>query len=285
MAGKLDPLNYAFANIDPTRPDLLRGDTRPPRSDPRTPTPVTARATRSPTTRSFGAGDIRRRRRRRAGTSRWPATSTSSRSSRRSTRTSRSCISIGGWTYSKYFSDAAATAASRQKLRQLLHRHVHQGQPAAVDGDRRPRLARPASSTASTSTGSGPARRAATSATTTAPQDKPNFTALLAEFRTQLDAYGATGKQYLLTAFLPADPAKIDAGWDISADGIFSVARTSPPCRATTSTAPAATTRGSRTAPATRPTCTPTPRTRTPRTSASRAPSHVHRRRRSTRGS
>jgi chitinase len=44
-------------------------------------------------------------------------------------------------------------------------------------------------------------------------EDKANFVALLAEFRSQLNAYGATvGKTYDLTAFLPADIAKIDAG-------------------------------------------------------------------------
>src|SRR6185436_124299 len=52
--------------------------------------------------------------------------------------------------------------------------------------------------------------------------DKANNTLLLAEFRRQLDALGATtGKRYLLTAFTPADPAKIAAGWDISANGVF----------------------------------------------------------------
>ena len=45
------------------------------------------------------------------------------------------------------------------------------------------------------------------------PEDKANFAALIGEFRNQLNAYGASvGRQYLLTAFLPADPAKVDAG-------------------------------------------------------------------------
>src|SRR6266542_2935697 len=45
------------------------------------------------------------------------------------------------------------------------------------------------------------------------PEDRHNFTLLLAELRRQLDAYGAqTGQKYLLTAFLPADPKKVDAG-------------------------------------------------------------------------
>jgi chitinase len=46
-------------------------------------------------------------------------------------------------------------------------------------------------------------------------QDKGNLTRLLEEFRKQLDRYGkATGKDYLLTQFLPAAPAKIDAGFE-----------------------------------------------------------------------
>jgi chitinase len=47
------------------------------------------------------------------------------------------------------------------------------------------------------------------------PADKANFTALLAEFRSQLNSYGASvGRQYLLTAFLSADPTKIDVGYE-----------------------------------------------------------------------
>src|SRR5262249_57865421 len=46
-------------------------------------------------------------------------------------------------------------------------------------------------------------------------EDKGNFTAMLAEFRGQRDAYGAqVGRSYTLSAFLPADPNKIDAGFE-----------------------------------------------------------------------
>ncbi|MFF2818367.1 glycoside hydrolase family 18 protein [Kitasatospora cineracea] len=52
------------------------------------------------------------------------------------------------------------------------------------------------------------------------PADKANYTLLAQEFRRQLDALGATtGKHYTLSAFLPADPAKITAGIDIP--GLF----------------------------------------------------------------
>jgi chitinase len=50
--------------------------------------------------------------------------------------------------------------------------------------------------------------------------DRDNLTALLAELRRQLDALGAeTGRDYLLSAFLPADKRWIASGWDIP--GIF----------------------------------------------------------------
>jgi chitinase len=47
------------------------------------------------------------------------------------------------------------------------------------------------------------------------PEDKQNFSKVVAEFRRQLDAYGRQArKHYLLTAFLPANPEKIDAGFE-----------------------------------------------------------------------
>jgi chitinase len=48
------------------------------------------------------------------------------------------------------------------------------------------------------------------------PEDRTNFTALVAEFRRQLDAFGAqVGRDYELSAFLPADPAKVQAGFQV----------------------------------------------------------------------
>jgi len=47
-------------------------------------------------------------------------------------------------------------------------------------------------------------------------EDRANFTALAAEFRRQLDAFGAqVGRTYELSAFLPADPAKLQAGFEV----------------------------------------------------------------------
>ncbi|WP_019855474.1 glycoside hydrolase family 18 protein [Actinopolyspora mortivallis] len=49
------------------------------------------------------------------------------------------------------------------------------------------------------------------------PADKENYTALLREWRAQLDDLEAeTGREYDLTAFLPASPAKIDAGFEVN---------------------------------------------------------------------
>ena len=48
------------------------------------------------------------------------------------------------------------------------------------------------------------------------PEDKKNYVKLLEEFRKQLRAYGKqTDRELLLTAFLPASAAKIDAGVNV----------------------------------------------------------------------
>jgi len=122
-------------------------------------------------------------------------------------------MSLGGWTFSKYFSDAALTEQSRRTLVQscvdlFIKGNLPTGAGAAAgvfdgfdldwewpgsDGN------------------AGNIIRA---------EDKANFTLLLAEFRRQLDAYGRqTHKKYQLTSFLPAAPAKISAGFE--GDRIF----------------------------------------------------------------
>jgi chitinase len=121
----------------------------------------------------------------------------------------RVLISLGGWTGSAYFSDAALTDASRKKLvgscLDLWIKGNLPGLPAGVaagifdgvdldwewpgsDGN------------------AGNVIRAS---------DKQNFTLLAAEFRRELDALGrSTREHYDLTAFLPAAPAKITAGFE-----------------------------------------------------------------------
>ncbi|BCJ45132.1 hypothetical protein GCM10010168_69330 [Actinoplanes ianthinogenes] len=123
----------------------------------------------------------------------------------------RVLISLGGWSGSAYFSDAALTDASRKKLVSScvdlwikgnlpgLAEGVAGGIFDGVDLD----WEWPGS--------------AGNAGNVIRPEDKQNFTLLAAEFRTQLDKLGkSTRKHYDLTAFLPAAPAKIDAGFEAS---------------------------------------------------------------------
>ncbi|MFC5147992.1 glycosyl hydrolase family 18 protein [Streptomyces aureoversilis] len=124
-------------------------------------------------------------------------------------------MSIGGWTYSKYFSDVARTDASRQKFVKSCIDMYIKGDLPATNGRGGPGVA------AGIFDGfdidwewPGAEGHAGNHVSK---DDKANNTLLFAEFRRQLDALSATtGRKYLLTAFTPADPAKIEAGWDIT---------------------------------------------------------------------
>jgi chitinase len=117
-------------------------------------------------------------------------------------------MSLGGWTFSKYFSDAALTEQSRRTLVQSCVDLFIKGNLPTGDG-------------AAAGVFDGfdldwewPGSEGNTGNVIRA-EDKTNFTLLLAEFRRQLDAYGhQTHKQYQLTSFLPAAPAKISAGFE-----------------------------------------------------------------------
>ncbi|MEW1887947.1 glycosyl hydrolase family 18 protein [Streptomyces sp. NPDC048567] len=119
-------------------------------------------------------------------------------------------ISLGGWTYSKYFSDAAKTDASRKKLvSSCIDQYIKGNLP--VEGG-----FGGAGSAAGIFDGIDidweyPASAGGHLGNHYAPEDKQNFTLLLAEFRKQLDAYGAAngGKKYLLTAAFGAGQDKI----------------------------------------------------------------------------
>jgi len=124
-------------------------------------------------------------------------------------------ISLGGWTLSKYFSDAVLTPQARTKLvTSCVDMFIKGNLPSLGETD-----------------AGGPGSGAGVfdgidldwewpnwpgnTGNILRPEDKKNFTAMLAEFRRQLDAYGrTTGKHYELTAFLPANPAAIDAGFE-----------------------------------------------------------------------
>ncbi|MFJ6939427.1 glycoside hydrolase family 18 protein [Streptomyces sp. NPDC101132] len=123
-------------------------------------------------------------------------------------------LSLGGWSWSTHFSDAALTPASRKALvSSCLDLYIKGNLPQ--DGTRG---------------GAGAAAgvfdgidldwewpgSAGDTDTKYRPEDKRNFTALVREFRTQLDAYGRTVKRkYELSAFVPTAPAKIDAGFEV----------------------------------------------------------------------
>jgi chitinase len=125
-------------------------------------------------------------------------------------------ISLGGWTWSKYFSDAALTADSRSTLvESCIDLFIKGNLPKPGPGE-----------SGGPGTGAGvfdgidldwewPGSEGNVG-NIVRPEDQGNFTKLLAEFRTQLDAYGDdTDTHYELTAFLPAAPAKIDAGFEV----------------------------------------------------------------------
>jgi chitinase len=129
-------------------------------------------------------------------------------------------ISLGGWTWSQYFSDAALTRESREHfVESCIDLFIKGNLPDPGWGGM-----------------GGPGAAAGVfdgididwewpgseghPHNVIRPQDKRNFTLLLEEFREQLDEYGEqTGEDYLLTAFLPAAPAKIKAGFEV--DEIF----------------------------------------------------------------
>lgn len=125
-------------------------------------------------------------------------------------------ISLGGWTWSKYFSDAALTKQSRERF-------VSSCVDLFIKGD----IAPPGWGGMG-----GPGAAAGVfdgidvdwewpgsegnAGNIIRPEDKQNYTRLLAEFRKQLHAHGKrTGRDYLLSAFLPASAAKIDAGLEV----------------------------------------------------------------------
>ncbi|MFG2823027.1 glycosyl hydrolase family 18 protein [Kitasatospora sp. NPDC048365] len=127
-------------------------------------------------------------------------------------------ISIGGWSYSKWFSDAAATDASRKALVSSCIDMYIKGNLPVIDGRGG------AGSAAGIFDGIDLDWEWPNSdghlGNVFKPADKANYTLLAQEFRRQLDALGATtGKHYTLSAFLPADPAKVSAGIDIP--GLF----------------------------------------------------------------
>jgi chitinase len=123
----------------------------------------------------------------------------------------RILLSLGGWTYSKYFSDVAATAASRQKfVSSCIDMFLKGNLPTGISGD--------ASGGSFAGTGifdgfdidweyPGVLGHVGNHF---GAQDTANYTLLLQEFRNELNSYGASvGKHFQLTAAVPSGQDKI----------------------------------------------------------------------------
>jgi len=125
-------------------------------------------------------------------------------------------MSLGGWTWSKFFSNAALPQNRKEFVASCIDLFIKGNLPALPDAPGR----------------GGPASAAGVfdgfdldwewpgsegnTGNVIRPEDKRNFSGLVGEFRAQLDALGRqTNKDYLLTAFLPANPAKVVAGFDV----------------------------------------------------------------------
>ncbi|HEX2130480.1 MAG TPA: glycosyl hydrolase family 18 protein [Actinophytocola sp.] len=220
-AAKLTHVNYAFGNIDPENLTCLNGVTKGTSDDPQDPDQGTgagdavADYTR-PMSASQSVDGV-------ADTGWEPLRGNFNQLRKLKAKHPhlKVLISLGGWTYSKFFSDVAATDASRQKFVKSCIDMYIKGNLPPYNGAGGPGVA------AGIFDGidldwewPGAEGHAGNHVS---PADKRNNTLLCAEFRRQLDALTEqTGKRYLLTAFTPADPAKIAAGWEISGgDHVF----------------------------------------------------------------
>ncbi|GGS94191.1 chitinase [Planobispora rosea] len=213
-AAKLTHINYAFGNVDPVNLTCLHGVTKGTSSNPQDPNqgdgagdadadygrPMSAAQSVD------GVGDT--------GWEKLRGNYNQLRKLKAKHPHLKVLISLGGWTYSKYFSDVAATDAARRKFVSSCIDVYIKGNLPVYNG------------------AGGPGTAAGIfdgidldwewpgaeghPGNHVSPADKRNNTLLIAEFRRQLDALTEeTGKRYQLTAFTPADPAKIEAGWEL----------------------------------------------------------------------
>ncbi|WP_229891113.1 glycoside hydrolase family 18 chitinase [Streptomyces mashuensis] len=222
-ASRLTHLNYAFSNIDPVNLTCLNGVTKATTPNPQDPSQGDgAGDSWADYEKGFGAGESVDG----VGDT-WdqPLAGNFNQLKKLKAKYPKLKInmSIGGWTYSKYFSDVARTDASRKKFVQSCIDLYLKGNLPVTNGRG----------------GAGAAAgifdgfdldwewpgSEGHAGNHVSKDDKANNILLFQEFRRQLDALSATtGRKYLLTAFTPADPGKIDAGWDITTkDGTPSV--------------------------------------------------------------
>ncbi|MBH0130349.1 glycosyl hydrolase family 18 protein [Salinibacterium sp. NK8237] len=122
-------------------------------------------------------------------------------------------ISIGGWTWSKNFSAAAATADSRENLVSSCIDLYIKGNLPVIDGRGGDGAAAGVFDGIDIDWEWPGSNNGLEGNTVDTVNDRNNFRLLLKEFRTQLDAYGeTTGKHYTLSAFLPANASDIESG-------------------------------------------------------------------------
>ena len=215
-ADKLDIINYSFANIDPTNLTCLNGVTKGTTADPQDPDQGTgAGDADADYARPFSAaqsvdgvaddgwGTLR-------------GNFNQLKKLKKLHPNLKIVVSLGGWTYSKYFSDVAATDASRKKFVSSCVDMYLKGNLPQYNGAGGPGTA------AGIFDGfdidwEWPGTGTGHPGNHYSPDDKANLTLLLAEFRKQMDALG--GGHRLLTAFTPADPQKIGEGWEL--DKVF----------------------------------------------------------------
>ncbi|MFJ8130752.1 glycoside hydrolase family 18 protein [Streptomyces hydrogenans] len=126
-------------------------------------------------------------------------------------------ISLGGWSGSAYFSDAVRTPESRRALvSSCIDLYIKGNLPR--DGARGGTGAAAGLFDGIDLDWEWPGSEG-NPGNVIRPEDKVNFTALVREFRNQLDAYGRSlpkRKHYELSAYAPTAPAKIDAGFEVA---------------------------------------------------------------------
>ncbi|MGW2868616.1 glycosyl hydrolase family 18 protein [Kitasatospora sp. NPDC001225] len=212
-AAKLDVVNYAFENIDPVNLTCQAGVTKGTTANPEDPDQGTGagdadadygRAMSADQSVDGVADD---------GWGKLRGNLNQLKKLKAKYPNLKVVVSLGGWTYSKYFSDAAATDASRQRFVKSCVDTWIKGNLPAYNGAGGDGVA------AGIFDGidldwEWPGSADGHPGNHWSANDKGNLTLLLAEFRKQLDALGGSHK--LLTAFTPADPAKVAAGWDLS---------------------------------------------------------------------
>lgn len=116
-------------------------------------------------------------------------------------------LSIGGWTYSKFFSDVAATDASRKKfVSSCIAMYINGNLPVLSTSPAGGQGAAAGIFDGFDIDWEFPASANGNVGNHYSPQDTANYTALLAEFRSELNALGGS---HMLTAAVPAGPSDI----------------------------------------------------------------------------